>query len=159
MKDEVYTRHIRFVRPQFVPLLHDIWHIFHLKGHLLCDSSPLFSSAGSLCISWLSACTSSPPMLRVTSRLLGLLQETKSTPKFCPNATVSFPKLSINATIRVFSCSLLAPEFRKSRVLYSTGTRPPPRWLITGTWKTEIEHSHARMHSIYTRIHPNTHIR
>src|SRR4029434_9714564 len=31
-------------------------------------------------------------------------------------------------------------------VLYSGGTRPP-RWLITGTWKTEIEHSHTHTHT------------
>src|SRR4029434_8523637 len=51
------------------------------------------------------------------------------------------------------SLALSSPaHIQEVPVLYSGGTRPP-RWLITGTWKTEIHHSHTRMHSIYTRMH------
>ena len=108
-----------------------------------------------------------PPL--VTTRLLGLLQETNNTKVYPKRQGLiyKFPKFqSFNSqssqskfSIGVFSCSLplllLALQLSRTQevpVLYSGGTRPP-RWLITGTWKTEIQHSHTRMHSIYTRMH------
>src|SRR4029434_6133738 len=62
--------------------------------------------------------------------------------------TFQVPKYTAHA---INSLAPFLSRIQEVPVLYSTGTRPP-RWLITDTWKTEIEHSHTCTHPIDTHI-------
>src|SRR4029434_8465556 len=90
----------------------------------------------------LDACQNIP---NCNSPALRLVQEFRNTAKFLKYKGL-IDKVLKQRYNTGLSCSL-PPLLRKC-----TRTRPP-RWLITGTWKTEIQHSHTRMHSIYTRMH------